>query len=92
MACQHGCAYCDGRAERYFVEGDFAGDIVVRPNVPDKLSIEIPKLREKGFITVGSGITDAYQPVEAEREEPVCTDRYFEINLTKVALIAPYSV
>jgi len=68
MACQHGCVYCDGRAERYYVEGDFSKDIVVRPNLPDRLTVEIPKLREKGFITIGSGITDAYQPIEAERE------------------------
>jgi len=68
MACEHGCAYCDGRAERYFVEGDFSRDIVVRTNLPERLSAEIPALREKGFITMGSGITDVYQPVEAERE------------------------
>lgn len=66
MACEHGCAYCDGRAERYFVEGDFARDIIVRPNVPVLLDKELPKLREKGFITVSSGITDAYQPLEAK--------------------------
>lgn len=68
MACQHGCVYCDGRAERYYVEGDFSRDIVVRTNLAEKLSAEIPRLREKGFITVGSGITDVYQPIEAERE------------------------
>jgi DNA repair photolyase len=68
MACEHGCVYCDGRAERYFVEGDFARDIVVRSNLPDRLSAEIPRLREKGFITMGSGVTDAYQPLEAEKK------------------------
>ena len=68
MACGHGCAYCDGRAERYYVEGDFSRDIVVRTNLPERLCAEIPRLREKGFVTVGSGITDVYQPVEAERE------------------------
>lgn len=68
MACEHGCVYCDGRAERYFVEGDFSQDIVVRTNLPERLSAEVPRLREKGFITVGSGVTDAYQPVEAVRK------------------------
>lgn len=63
MACAHGCAYCDGRAERYWVEGEFDRDIVVRPNLPELLSTELPKLRERGFISIGSGITDAYQPV-----------------------------
>ena len=65
MACAHGCAYCDGRAERYWVEGDFDRDIVVRPNLPSLLAAQLPKLRERGFISIGSGITDAYQPVPA---------------------------
>ena len=64
MACGHGCAYCDGRAERYWVEGDFDRDIVARRNLPDLLAAELPKLREPGFVTLGSGITDAYQPLE----------------------------
>ncbi|MFP4383786.1 MAG: radical SAM protein [Spirochaetia bacterium] len=66
MACQHRCAYCDGRAERYYVEGDFDSDITVRPNLPDLLRKELPKLREKGVISFGSGITDTYQPIEKE--------------------------
>jgi DNA repair photolyase len=65
MACEHGCAYCDGRAERYYVEGEFDTDIVVRTNLPELLAAELPKLREKGLITIGSGITDSYQPMEA---------------------------
>ena len=35
MAREHGCIYCDGRAERYFVAGNFSKDIVVRKNLPD---------------------------------------------------------
>jgi DNA repair photolyase len=64
MACEHGCLYCDGRAERYYVQGDFAKDIVVRKNLPDLFETELPKLREKGIIAIGSGITDPYQPTE----------------------------
>ena len=67
MACAHGCTYCDGRAERYWVEGEFDRDIVVRPNLPELLARELPRLRERGFISIGSGITDAYQPVEQVR-------------------------
>ncbi|TVQ21305.1 MAG: radical SAM protein [Spirochaetaceae bacterium] len=67
MACAHGCTYCDGRAERYWVDGEFDRDIVVRPNLPELLAHELPKLRERGFISIGSGITDAYQPVEQVR-------------------------
>ncbi len=65
MACAHGCVYCDGRAERYHVKGDFTADITVRDNLPERLAGELRRLREKGFISLGSGITDIYQPVEA---------------------------
>jgi len=64
MACGHGCAYCDGRAEKYWVEGVFERDIVVRRNVPALLRRELPRLRETAPIVIRSGITDAYQPLE----------------------------
>jgi DNA repair photolyase len=63
--CAHGCRYCDGRAERYYVEGDFERDLEIRYNIPERLAIELPALREKGMIGFGSGVTDPYQPVEA---------------------------
>ncbi len=66
MACQHGCKYCDGRAEKYYVEGDFENDIIIRKNLPAILRTELDSCREPGTIFVGSGISDAYQPVEAE--------------------------
>jgi len=30
--CSHDCAYCDGRTEGYYVEGDFSKDITVKIN------------------------------------------------------------
>ncbi len=66
MACGHSCIYCDGRYEKYHVEGDFDRDIVVRENAPELLEKEIAKLREPGPICLSSGISDAYQPVEKE--------------------------
>lgn len=68
MACEHGCAYCDGRAERYYVEGSFDRDIVVRENAPERLAEELAKQRERGFVSLGSGVSDVYQPVEEELE------------------------
>ena len=68
MACEHSCKYCDGRAEKYYVEGDFEKDIIIRKNLPDLLQKELPKLREKGFFSIGSGISDAYQPIEKEEK------------------------
>jgi DNA repair photolyase len=63
--CGHGCRYCDGRAERYFVEGDFERDIEVRRTIPERLAQELPFVRERGIIGFGSGVTDPYQPLEA---------------------------
>lgn len=66
QACSHGCLYCDGRAEKYYVEGSFDRDIIIRKNVPALTALEASKLREKGIFSIGSGTTDAYQPVEKE--------------------------
>jgi len=94
QACAHGCRYCDGRAERYWVEGEFDRDIVVRRNAADVLAREVPKLRERGIVFVGSGISDAYQPPEAgERLMPACgrvlADHRLPVTiLTKSSLIA----
>ncbi len=64
QACAHGCTYCDGRAERYFIEGEFERDIVIRTNLPLVLERELGKLRERGIVFIGSGVSDAYQPPE----------------------------
>lgn len=68
MACQHACKYCDGRAERYYVEGDFEKNIVVRRNTAEQLERDLDRERDWGVILVGSGISDAYQPCELEEE------------------------
>lgn len=68
MACEHGCLYCDGRAERYSIDGDFEKDIIVKKNTLDLLEKELPKLREYGTIAISSGISDSYQPLEKELE------------------------
>jgi DNA repair photolyase len=64
--CGHGCRYCDGRAERYYVEGDFEKDIVIRNDIPELLVADLPKIRERGFVAFGSGTTDPYQPLEVK--------------------------
>lgn len=66
QGCTHGCSYCDGRAEKYYVEGIFDKDIVVRSNLPELLAEERSLLREPSFISIGSGTTDAY--LEAEKD------------------------
>ena len=66
--CQHGCAYCDGRAERYYVEGVFDEDIEARVNAADILDTTLTKSREFGIVGLSSGVSDAYQPIEAKYE------------------------
>ncbi len=68
QACEHGCRYCDGRAEKYYVEGEFDRDIVIRRNLPQILGPELSRLRERGIILIGSGISDPYQPVEKDEK------------------------
>lgn len=97
--CGHACAYCDGRAEKYYVEGDFASDIIARRNLPDLLDIELGRLRERDshqrrpLLSMGSGVTDSYQPAEAQLElsrrsaEVLLAHRQPAVILTKSALI-----
>ncbi len=68
MACGHRYTYCDGRYEKYHVEGDFDHDITVRENAPELLEKELLKLREPGPVCISSGISDPYQPVEKQLE------------------------
>lgn len=66
--CAHGCAYCDGRAERYYVEGVFDRDVAARFNVGKAIGRDVDRgvaSLEEGAIGVGSGVTDVYQPLEA---------------------------
>jgi DNA repair photolyase len=65
-ACEHACKYCDGRAEKYYVEGNFERDIVVRRNLAQLLKEELTKLREPAIVSIGSGVSDPYQPVECD--------------------------
>ncbi|MBP7264739.1 MAG: hypothetical protein KBB32_11215 [Spirochaetia bacterium] len=39
--CGHGCAYCDGRAEKYYVDGEFERDLAVRRNVADRIRLDV---------------------------------------------------
>ena len=63
--CGHGCRYCDGRAEKYYVEGDFEREIEIRKALPGLLAEELRGLRDRGAVSLGSGVTDSYQPAEA---------------------------
>ncbi|TVR54299.1 MAG: radical SAM protein, partial [Spirochaetaceae bacterium] len=66
--CGHGCLYCDGRAEKYYVEGDFVHDVEDRTWLPDALDADLRSVREKAFVSLASGVSDVYQPRESRLE------------------------
>ena len=70
QGCAHDCAYCDGRAEKYQVEGEFGSEVAVKANAVEVLRRElVPKRkttapRWSGFVVLGGGVGDSYQPAE----------------------------
>ncbi|MBM3156287.1 MAG: radical SAM protein [Chloroflexi bacterium] len=67
--CTHSCVYCDGRAEGYYVEGEFGRDVAVKLNAIELLRWELDPKRKRVplrrcFIMLGGGVGDGYQPVE----------------------------
>jgi len=72
--CQHNCVYCDGRSEKYQVEGEFGEDVVVKINAIEVLRRELDSRRKrvpikKGcYVGVGGGVGDSYQPAEKKYE------------------------
>ncbi len=71
--CMHNCSYCDGRAEGYYVEGEFGSDVSVKINALEVLRRELDPKRKRtplkpGYILVGGGVGDSYQPMEEKYE------------------------
>jgi DNA repair photolyase len=71
--CLHDCAYCDGRAEGYYVEGEFGRDVTVKTNALKVLQRELDPARKRtpwkpSFILLGGGVGDGYQPLERKYE------------------------
>jgi len=69
--CTHNCVYCDGRAEGYYVEGEFGNDVTVKVNAIEILQRELDPRRKRtlfkpGYMMVGGGVGDSYQSVEKE--------------------------
>ena len=71
--CRHNCVYCDGRAEKYQVDGEFGEDVVVKVNAIKLLQRELDPKRKRtsfrrGYMGVGGGVGDSYQPAEKKYE------------------------
>jgi DNA repair photolyase len=67
--CLHACAYCDGRAEQYYVSEEFGREVAVKINALDLLQKELDPQRKRNpllpsYIFVGGGVGDSYGPAE----------------------------
>ena len=79
--CEHNCVYCDGRAERYYVDGVFGENVTVKINAAEILGKELDQKRRRvklkpSYIMLGGGVGDSYQPIE---EKYGLTRRILEI-------------
>lgn len=71
--CCHNCTYCDGRAEKYQVDGEFGKDVAVKVNAIEILQRELDLKRKraplkKGYVGLGGGVGDSYQSIEEKYE------------------------
>jgi DNA repair photolyase len=67
--CTHSCVYCDGRSERYRVDGVFGENVTVKTNAVEVLRRELKPIGRRaklkpGYVMIGGGVGDSYQPVE----------------------------
>ncbi|MBU1035966.1 hypothetical protein KJ898_00355 [bacterium] len=96
--CTHNCIYCDGRAEGYYVDGEFGEDVTIKVNAVEILRRELDPKRKRApfkrsFIMIGGGVGDSYQPIEEKyqlsRRALELVDEYnFPVHvLTKSTLI-----
>ena len=81
--CLHNCAYCDGRSEKYQVQGNYGEDIEIKVNAIELLAKELDPRRKRkpmpqSFMMLGGGVCDAYQPVEIEYQLARKTLELFE--------------
>ncbi|MBD3290223.1 radical SAM protein [candidate division KSB1 bacterium] len=80
--CSHNCIYCDGRAEKYNVEGEFGKQVAVKKNAIEVLRRELDIRKRlpliRGFMMIGGGVGDSYQPLESTYE---VTRRALELML-----------
>jgi DNA repair photolyase len=68
--CMHSCAYCYARPTHEYLDlgagTDFDTKIVVKRQAPELLRAAFEKKSWTGELVMFSGVTDCYQPVEAE--------------------------
>jgi len=96
--CAHNCVYCDGRSERYQVDGVFGEDVAVKTNAVEVLRKELNPIGRRvklkpSYIMLGGGVGDSYQPVEEKYQltrrtlQLLCEYRWPVHVLTKSTLV-----
>jgi DNA repair photolyase len=96
--CTHNCVYCDGRDEKYRVDGEFGRDISVKSNALELLRVELDPARKRkpfhnGYFGICGGVSDAHQPFESttglcrKTLELLCAFRHPVHILTKSTLV-----
>lgn len=87
--CWHACAYCYARPGHQYLGfgagSDFERRIVVKTNAPEVLSVQLASRTWRRETVVFSGVTDCYQPLEANYE---LTRRCLEVCLARRTPIA----
>ena len=67
--CQHGCRYCFAMyTHKYLDDADYFQSIYVKQNIVEVLERELKSNSWKREIVNIGGVTDSYQPIEAERQ------------------------
>lgn len=67
--CTHDCKYCFARySHSYLEETDFAGRVFVKTNIAEALERQLRSPRWEGAVINLGGVTDSYQPCEAQQK------------------------
>jgi len=65
--CGHGCTYCFARYSHGYLGSErFFDEIFVKTNVAERLAVQLAARRWRGEAVNLGGVTDSYQPVEAD--------------------------
>lgn len=65
--CEHACKYCYGiYSHKYINSNNYFEDIYVKTNIIEKLEKQLSSSKWKREVINIGGVTDSYQPVEAE--------------------------
>ncbi|MBS4537296.1 radical SAM protein [Clostridium sp. D2Q-11] len=65
--CEHGCKYCYAMYSHYYLNSElYFEDIYVKTNIVEKLEQQLSSRSWKREVVNIGGVTDSYQPIEAQ--------------------------